>query len=384
MKRLIPLIALLLCGASTAQAATRGPSQAIGHRIALQTLRTEAQLRGHISLAAVARSFRTLQTRVISHSAVDLPLPARNHLRPLSVSRSPLRASGGDLGLPATVVAAGSGQQELVGPNTGDFSNWHQVWTGYQSGVQADFNFEPVFDLVYRGNVFSDGSSAQAYANDSVNLLGPLDTAGTTDCSSSIGSFCKIIGFVSQEGHLNLYSIGVVNQCVIETGGVGDPAAMNANPNVTKLLADTFVQGVTEAQQACTTSSTQPQPQLQPTISVSDVGLAHLVKGNAKITTTLKSGEKGYFILDFTDANEGSNTPSATVKFDKSNGSQLGGTLTMTRYQASDGTLFFGLTHKFKTKKLLHLTAKFTISLGGAQDESSLSFSVKAAPKKKH
>lgn len=195
---------------------------------------------------------RAGQTAPIVHHATD---------------RSRSDAQGSDLALPSDVIASGKGTQGAVGSGQGPFKALHTSWSGFSSGVAASFNFEPIMDLFYQGSVFTSAGSAQAYMNDSYNGLASGNPVPPQDCGSTVGYPCKIVGYETTSGLLAIYNVAQINQCVIETGYQGDPDQISANSDdVSKLTADIFLLGISEAQAACAgSSSTQPTATPRPT-----------------------------------------------------------------------------------------------------------------------
>ncbi|PZR97260.1 MAG: hypothetical protein DLM70_19750 [Chloroflexi bacterium] len=376
---------LLFCSGSVVHAANPASTQGESLRglLAAQTLTSLGRMSEHTSVIQTMRAFREL--------AVFRAFP-RAH--PEGNTRSRTNTSGSDLALPDSDVS-GYGSQGSVAAGQGPFSGYHQSYGGFQSGVAADLNFEPILTLYYQGTVFSDSASASAYMVQ--GLAGTGSTTTPTDCSGTVGVPCQIEAFNTSGGKLDLYNVAQINYCVIETGYQGDPTLINQHSaDVTKVLADTFLVGITEAKQACASSSPnpvpQPQPQTtvtaapsptpiptavsQPSISISGLALVHTVKKKVKATTTLKLKEAGLFVATYQAENAGTLTPSATVTILKGSKEIANGDMKSDKF--SDGTTYFYAAFKFKLKTSVgHLTARVTVTLGSAMDARSLNFKLK-------
>lgn len=133
-------------------------------------------------------------------------------------------------------------------------------------------------------------------------------------------------------------------------------------------------------------TATSPSPftvtSLPPTISISQVALAHTVKGQSTGTTSLKSGEKATFTVVYTAQNPGSHSPAATVTF-LSNGKPMGSPVTMQAATALDGSTTFTASKSFRAMKHpMSLTAQLTVSLGPCHDSRTVAFTVSPAKNK--
>jgi hypothetical protein len=175
--------------------------------------------------------------------------------------------SAADLALPSNVVTAGNGAQGTVAAGQGIFSVFHQSWAGYQSGVAADFNFQPIMFFHYQGSVFSDANSAHAYAQSGADYVNTRSTSvAPIDCTQNAGVPCQIGGYIASDGSEVIYGLANVNYCVIETMAHGDPTLMSADSDtVSKVQADTLTLGIQEAQNACVGSSPNPPSPQPPT-----------------------------------------------------------------------------------------------------------------------
>jgi hypothetical protein len=260
MKRWIPLTLVALIAPlgvrSTGANAASHPSaskQVLSHLLQSEKSQIANQLRGRQSLSRLLGSMNSIANKVPSHTML-----------PLGSVHAPANASASDLALPSDLVSKSYASQGSFGSGQGPFSNYHHSWSGFQSGIAASFDFEPIMTLFYAGSVFSSSGSASAFMSDSYNSTQNGSPVSPTDCSGSTGVPCKITGFTTTTGKLALYSVAQVNYCVIETGFQGDGSLITdpANSdNVSSVTADTFLIGVNEAKAACTGSSPNAQPQ---------------------------------------------------------------------------------------------------------------------------
>jgi hypothetical protein len=372
MKRRMPAMLLLIGSLSLTQAANAGASPGKPEQsrvLARQAARAIPSV--HTARAAI-NALRTMRGTAGSSDRAS-----SRRLAPMSLAR----ASGTDLALPADVVSAGNGVQGEIGPNTGVASTVHTTWAGYTGGVQATFDFKPTMTLGYRGSVFDNAQDASTYANDGYKTAAAQPQAQTGDCSSSVLVPCKLVSFTGTSGSQSVqtnYDVATVNECVIEISAVGDPTLMaQKSDSVNQTMAAVFVEGIRLAQQTCHMAATTQVP---PSISIVGVGLGHTVKGQAKLTKSLKSGEKGIFILNFEEENAGTSTPDATVTF-VNHGKKMGSPVDMQLVREPNGSLFFDAVVKFTAKKVLHVQAQFTANLGASSDAKTLDFTV--TPKKK-
>src|SRR5579884_1698102 len=106
-------------------------------------------------------------------------------------------AEAQNLALPESVIdpANPNEGQGPVDAGIGTFADFHQTWTGYQSGVEAGINLEPVMGFIYRGSVFDSAASAQTYAQEGAKLTAAYATP--TDCSRGSGNFCQSVSYTS-------------------------------------------------------------------------------------------------------------------------------------------------------------------------------------------
>jgi hypothetical protein len=268
----VPLTAILAASAgihTPASASQTRPTPAV-HLAGLEL----AQLNhaGSLGATSALQGLRAGHQRSIPHTTKMLPragqAPPAVHF---AVAHAASTATGNDLALPDSYVA-GSGTQMPVGSGQGPFTAFHTSWTGFSSGVQALFNFEPIIDLFYQGSVFTTSAYAQAYMNDSYNHLTAGNSIPPTDCSSTVGYPCKIIGYTTVNNLVALYSVAQINYCVIETGYQGPADQIQANSDkVATVAANTFVLGINAAKAACTATTATPGPTTQPTQTTTSI-----------------------------------------------------------------------------------------------------------------
>ncbi|GAC1519459.1 MAG: hypothetical protein NVS2B16_25780 [Chloroflexota bacterium] len=371
MKRLVPILVLLAGTTSIAQASTAQPVARPGmtHALATQLLqdsrlpqKSSSLFRGLTALARVRPSHRgqTRQTEAISHSS--------SH------------ASGSDLALPDSVIAQ-NGVQGPVASGNGPYSAFHHSYAGYQSGVAAIFDLKPIATLFYQGSAFSDATSAGAYMTEGIAYAQEGVNAKPTDCSSTFNVPCQIGGFTTTTGNLVIYSVAQVNTCVAEVAYQGTSDQITAHSDaLNKAAASILVLAIEQAKKACAGSGTVPGPQLQPSISIDQVGLAHQVAGKTQATHVLKGKEKGLFLAVYHASNMGTSIATGTLTFLK--GTSTLASIPMQSQTLPDGTTVFGAVQGFKAgKKALHLVAQFDLSVGASKDTRTLTFTVKARKK---
>lgn len=267
VRRLVPLAAILAIPLGAYTQASASPVRPTAMSKAVSSELTQLKNARRLQVGSIMRGLRSSHTHSLRQvagmggRAGQAPLTHRN-----VTSHAKSNTSGLDLALPSSVLAAGNGTQGPVSSGVGPFKVLHSTWTGFSSGVAASFNFEPILDLFYQGSVFTDAASAQAYMNDSYTHLASGSSVPPSDCSSSVGYPCKIVGYVTTSGLVAVYSVAQINYCVIEAGYQGDGTQINANlDTASKAIAGVFTEGISEAVTACTSASPGPQATAQPT-----------------------------------------------------------------------------------------------------------------------
>jgi hypothetical protein len=244
----------------------------------------------------------------------------------------------------------------------------------------------------YQGALFASAAAATAALQDGVTTVQTQVGNPPTDCSNT-GFSCKAFAYGYQNGDSEGYNVLQVNNCLIETAARATSAIFQANVDQivkTQLAVD----GAALSLPACSGSPgtpgtnpppsnpppsnpppVSPPPTTQPSIAIDQVGLVHVVNGQAKTTTTLKNKETGLFVAFYHASNAGANTPtgSLTVR----SGSRTVGTVKMQSQTASDGTTYFEVGLKFTVKKKTKYTAVFNLVLGAAKASRSFNFTVK-------
>ncbi len=267
MKRLVPLAAILAIPIGAHTPASASPARPAPMAKAVASELTQLKHARNLQVRSVMHRLRDSHIQSLGGATrMNVRAGQAAPVQRFVVSHGRSNTSGSDLALPPDVLSAGNGTQGSVTSANAPFRVFHTNWTGFASGVGASFNFEPVMDLFYQGSVFTSAGSAQAYMNESYNHLASGNAVPPNDCSGTIGYPCKIIGYETTDGLAAVYSVAQINYCVIETGYQGDPDQINANlDTVSKAAAGVFDVGVTEAETACTSGSSNPPPTAQPT-----------------------------------------------------------------------------------------------------------------------
>jgi len=158
------VIVLLIFTTSALQAASpqRGTRASLA-RLVEQNARDVARADGRASVAQTMRRVLHLHERFPDQL-----------LSPRTAPHAPSAVSASDLALPSDLLSAGHGTQGPVGSGEGPFSSYHHGWSGFQAGVAAVFDFQPIMTLSYQGSIFSDAGSAGAYMTDSVNVTSSM------------------------------------------------------------------------------------------------------------------------------------------------------------------------------------------------------------------
>jgi hypothetical protein len=329
-------IVLLVCTTSALQAASpqRGSQSALARLVIAQTASDIAHVGGHVSLAQTMRHVRQLSGRS----------PGRL-LSPRRAAHAPSAASASDLALPSDVISAGKGTQGPVGSGAGPFSSYHHSWSGFQAGVAAVFDFQPVMTLSYQGSIFSDAGSAGAYMTDSFNLTSSKSPISPVSCSDIAGVPCEITGFPVSSSELAFYTVAQVNYCVIEVGYQGDAALIDQNlTDVSKVTAGIFVLGIDQAKNACVGSASSPPT---PTATAIPTATATpTVTPTASATPTVQT----VFVVDGVSVHTGSK-PDSSVK------------------------------HTVKAKKQVYVFIKWTLTSAPSNAQPAYLFSVRRGGK---
>ncbi|MGH2442899.1 MAG: hypothetical protein ACRDFX_07030, partial [Chloroflexota bacterium] len=219
-----------------------------------------------------------------------------------------------------------------------------------------------------------------------------------------------------------VYQVAQINNCVIEDGYESGATLTDQDiQDLSKLTADMFVLGISEAQDACNgsapaapsaaptatptappasppvnnppgnTPSATSTPTPQPSVHVSGIEI-DVARGKSAVKVgRLSSRQKGVFLARVTSLNPGQANPSASISFARNGKIFL--TKPMQRLseqeqttQAGTGQIaVFGDSESFKSpKKTTHYTATVSVKLAGATDTNSISFTARPSCKKVH
>lgn len=304
--------------------------------------------------------------RVVNGLATD---PAK-----LAIPASQLPA-GAQIQTSQTVTAAG-----FDTANDNVFAQFHtqnyqlgQMQSGYdENGAFPIDSANDAMVFFYLGSIYPTADAATARVADAVKNLQGKDAA----CLASIPQ-CRFIAFkatVSGAEWTFIYTIMPVQNTVIELL-VGSPSSVfNANQQ-------SYVNGwgavLTAAVQAAATAAgiatTTPTPTGQGTVKIKGLELAHTVKGKLVAIKSLKSGQKGIFLVEVVTQNSSAD-PSVSIAFTRSGKTLASGALDKLDSQGND--YVFGVTAKFKETKTVTITENVTATLDSSQDQAKAKFKV--------
>lgn len=401
MKRLIPGLLLALGVSSVANAAPSSPPRGLVTTVARAVRGSDLSRTQFVTQSA--RLLRQLATTTAQPLAMGAARTALRRgggsLLPRAVAGAPARLSATAIGLPQELLTAGNGTQTAAAAQAGDFSGFHKTWTGYQSGIQADFTFDYSI-MGYRGSVFADAASAHTYWNEGVQAIAAVGGEAPVDCSDATLTSCDVTGFVGTVNNVKvemLYIAAPFGTCVIENAVIGDPTQMDANRDtVTKLLVDTFAVGVNEALKVCGTTPVQPPPTtVTPTptptpvktdFTVDEVRIQKSDKLGAPAVSSVKAGARVYMVIYWTV----NSLPAGTVPtygyqvVGKSHGKTVA-----SGQNSAPGTLAdyppgqHAASFAFQLKRAGSYTFSGSVSANGVSQSGGTTVKVKAKKKKK-
>jgi hypothetical protein len=303
----------------------------------------------------------------------------------------------------------------VVSPSNVVFTGSHSV--GYPGLVTGYGEVAKVGSVQFRyqGSIFTSAGAASNAFQDGRNTVGSLSYIPPTDCGLPVT--CTIVVFEVPGGNRSIYQEAQVNYCLVEADSYGptsvydDSSLLSA---ITTIQSHFFVEGIRLAQANCTGASPNSQPPApqpatatpvpptaipapptatpapptatpirptatatpEPKISIDQAVVSVVANGKAKVTVSLKSGQRGMFVASFASMNAGSLQPSGSLQI-LQGGKPKGSSVAMSLSTASDGTLLFSATRRFVTaKQMLHLKARFTVALGSSHDSKTISFKV--------
>jgi hypothetical protein len=365
-----------------------------------------------IPAAAVGHTHNVMARPVANRLVTATSRHERPHARtfsPLDLLRAHAQMTYTDLQLPIAVWSGMTGYQDgaMDATHPGPFKNAHSAnYANIQGGFVQAATLDQA-EYFYQGSYFSDAASAAAAFQDAMTTTSKWQ-GQASNCASDFNNLpCYLLVFPSSTTDVAIYQEVQVNYCLIEAQAQGSSTYFQANVNaISKQFATIMTTAVVQAAKVCTgTSPAQggtttgtsagstggttatPSPTsttgtAQPSVAIDQVGLIHSVKGTAKQTTTLKSGEKGLFAALYHDANVGTAVPTGSISFTVK-GTEVA-TLQLQAQTLSDGTLAMVGVDAFKVKKkAVHVTANFTITVAGATATQSLNFTVKPKKSKK-
>jgi hypothetical protein len=238
--------------------------------------------------------------------------------------------------------------------------------SGMQSGY-AEFFSLPIgsgtdqVDVEYLATIYGSADQATARVNGTVQFF---TGKGISNQSCGTGCFLYGVQFTPQnQPAISLVYVVFSNDNVVgELGFVVNSDVLNANNTA-------FTNLVTSVSTLAFNAVLGPA-----NLSILDFEVVHTVKGKAKITHKLKSGEAGVFIADLQLPNA-NDTIQAQVTFTV--GKKTVGPLLLGNPQtASDGSVLVGAKHKFKVKKTTTVVAHLQVQDGSAQATKDLTFKV--------
>jgi hypothetical protein len=222
-------------------------------------LALSAATHANLSPAALGRSLRATQFNMGSTARLPATFPSAGEGGTRRIPQARAATSAVDLALPANVVDQSYASQYAVSAGGGPFRVFHASWAGFESGVAASFDFQPIATVYYQGSVFDTASESASFASQSFQHLADNNPSPPTDCSDTTGVPCEIVGYETTDQQIAVYSVAQVNACVIETGFQGDPTLVNENSDeLSRATADTFLLGINDAKAACPAFSAPP------------------------------------------------------------------------------------------------------------------------------
>jgi hypothetical protein len=216
----------------------------------------------------------------------------------------------------------------------------------------------------YLATIYASADQATARVNSTIQSLTAQGATSQT-CGTGCADFA--IALTSPSGPSGLlYLVFSNNNVAVELGFVIGNDVLSANQTA-------FGNIVQQISTLVFNAVLGPAPA---NFGIVDFEVVHTVKGKAKITHKLKSGESGLFIADLQLPNA-SDTIQAQVTFTV--GKKTVGPLLLGNPQtASDGSVLVGAKHKFKVKKTTKVVAHLQVQDGTAQATKDLTFKVTA------
>lgn len=328
-------------------------------------------------------------TRLLGVSTGRFHAAVRPHDTQPVTSAQSLAIAQGDL--PAGVTMSENSQMDAASldANTGPLVTAFHTATGtyvgsgfggawYQAG-QAPLDSAGDNAVVeWLGSFYGTADQATARVNDAVAFFKSKNITSTPCSQTSTGCYVFVFEVTISNTPTTLAYATFSNGNVVGELLVATPSSVaNANQNnFVALLGAILTGGMKTATNAL--GGITPTPTTTPTITIKDLELDHKVSGKYKITKTLKSKEKGLFLVVATISNLGTNTAAATVTV--SSGGKAIGTGDMTNAgNTQAGDVVFGFLHGFKVKKTTSYKAKVSVSAGTATAQKTISFKVKKA-----